>query len=86
MGTLHRILLYLPVSFIISALTSALTYHVEVLFVTYGIMFGAAKSFAFVGGASIIYFYFEDKKGLATGKGFFVFVNTIAFAQVTRRQ
>ena len=51
-------------SFIISAFTS----NFYTLFLTLGVMAGASESFVFVGGASILYSYFTDKKGLATSK------------------
>ena len=51
-------------SFIMSAFTS----NFYTLFLTFGIMAGAAQSFVFVGGASILYSYFKEKRGLATSK------------------
>ena len=47
---------------------SAFTYNIYVLFVTFGVMCGTAQSLSIVGGASILYYYFEEKRGLATSK------------------
>ena len=47
---------------------SAFTYNIYVLFVTFGIMCGTAQSLLYVGGASILYYYFDEKKGLGTSK------------------
>ena len=62
--TLNSCLTYYSSGFIISAFT----YNIYVLFVTFGVMCGTAQSFLYVAGASILYFYFDDKKGLATSK------------------
>ena len=57
-------------SYIISAFTS----NFYTLFLTFGIMSGAAQSFVFVGGASVIYSYFKEIRGLATSKYHKIFV------------
>ena len=49
---------------------SSFSHEIYVLYVTFGVMCGIAQSFSFVGGASILYFYFKDRKGLATGTFF----------------
>ena len=52
---------------------SAFSYNIYVLFVTFGVMCGTAQSLSIVGGASILYYYFEEKRGLATSTGFFIY-------------
>ena len=47
---------------------SAFTYDMNVLYLTFGVMCGTAQSFLYVGGASILYHYFDEKKGLATSR------------------
>ena len=51
---------------------SAFSYNIYVLFVTFGVMCGTAQSLSIVGGASILYYYFEEKRGLATSKSILI--------------
>ena len=51
-----------------SFIISAFSYNIYIVYVTFGIMCGTAQSFLYVGGASILYHYFEDKKALATSE------------------
>ena len=51
-------------SFIVSAFST----NFYILFLTFGVMFGAAQPFVFVGGATVLFSYFKNKKGLATSK------------------
>ena len=64
-----------PGGFIISAFT----YNIYVLFVTFGIMCGTAQSLSIVGGASILYYYFEEKRGLATSKNILILRISMTF-------
>ena len=58
------VLTHVSGSFIISAFSS----NLYTLFLTFGVMAGAAQSFVFIGGASGIYSYFKQRSGLATSK------------------
>ena len=45
---------------------SAFSPDVSVLYITLGVLNGTSQVLLYMGSASILYYYFHDKKGLAT--------------------